>query len=233
MPKQMVKIFGCAVMLISILALDRAGYGGDAGLVLPLERYTALSTNALGDVLPRLFYAGFKQVKGFPIEIVQTGNFPAARREGQSIKLNSVAVAAMDAAMEADYLSSSAGDGGETLGKYLIQMNDSAANFSGGDWQVWARTFPRFQEFYRSRNSRVLPEPSVPYEFIRQTILSSAIGSVIVRELTEEDFQSASIIARAGFDATPGTALVLYSALKNIQEKKGQSFEAIECNEAK
>ena len=80
--------------------------------------------------------------------------------------------------------------------------------------------------------------------------MSSAIGSVIVRELTELDlaaerstlgsayadalnFRSASIIARAGFDAAPGTALVLYSALKNIQEKKGQSFEAIECNEAK
>ena len=245
-----VKILGCAVTIISTLAVTGACYAGEAPSVLPLERYTSLSDSALRDVLPRLFYEGFKQVKSYTVSVVQTGTFPAAKRSGQSLQINSVAIAAMDAVIEADYLSSSIGDGGEALRRYLAQLNESAAKFSGGDWQLWLRTLPRFQEFYRAQVSAGPIEINVPYDLLRQTILTSAIGSVIVRELAEIDLEpersslgsnyadalnrrSASLVARAGFDAAPGTALVIYSALKNIQENRGQRLETIECNEAR
>jgi hypothetical protein len=234
----------CAVLLlISTLAAARA-LGGNGGW--PLERYTAVSNDVLPDVLQRLFYAGSKQVKGYPISVVQIGGFPAVVREGQSIVLNSVAIAAMDVAIEADYLASTVQDGDVALSKYLVQLNDSAARFTG-DWRDWVSRQPRFEEFYRMGGGSSL-EPSVPYETVRQTIITSAIGSVLTRELAKMDFpdeqnsraitdelnrRSAYVVGRASFDAAPGTALIVYEALLNIQDKKGRTLDAIECSEAK
>ena len=240
MRSYMIRYTIVAVLLAVTLGIARAGLPPDRGL--PLERYTSLSRDVLPDVLQRLFYAGSKQVRGYPISVVQTGGFPAVKRDGQSIALNSVVVAAMDAATEADYLASSIPDGDEVLARYLALLNDSAANFTGTDWQEWSRKIPRFAEFYRSRGGRPL-ETNMPYELLRQTILTGAIGSVLVRELTKIDSPSdgtddlnrraALIVGRAGFDAAPGTALVMYEALMNIQEKRGRPLDAIECTEAR
>jgi hypothetical protein len=250
---------GPTALMISICLLWAAAGAQDvAQSPLSLGEYTKISSEQLkGEVLPRLYYSGLSEAKGLQVKIVQSASFPAVNRARASTQvnfdLNSVAIAIMDRVSEGDYLASSIGDAG-SLERY---MNDAANRIYAfahdtdvKDWRLLVDQIPPFDRFYRmsTASSRVLGGNL--YIPIRSTILTSAIGSVVVRETTEirlaqesrlpdqlgytEEFvrRAGPTILSARFDAVPASALVFYVLLKTVQEKP-LSLDTLMCNEAK
>jgi len=222
-----------------------------------LPAYAAMATEGLQHyVLPKLFYSGFAEIGKYEISIVQTGKFPAVSRQRQSvepkIELNAVLIAAMDAVAQADYVASNAG--GDVLNDYLNRVAESASQFSassGNDWQMWFANLPRYRQFYQMTTGFLMPSPDLDYDTIQSLILTSAIGSVLAREITEIALasqkrsvsdpryvdelisRSSKVILSSNFDVAPATMLIVYMVLKNVAEEPRQTLHAIECTEAK
>jgi hypothetical protein len=105
-----------------------------------------------------------------------------------------------------------------------------------------------FDQYYQSLRGQRPKLDNYLYESARPLILTSIVGSAFAREIAENSLarelggsvsieelyrQSGRIISTAGFDAVPGTSLVIYSALKSIGDKEVKPMSFFLCNEAK